>query len=72
MRFSWFGSTRDEIAAVVEDLIFRQGPNAYDEAIHLFEVVQTIGSSSITVVISFCGALFVLRLDELGARATMR
>jgi hypothetical protein len=27
---------------------------------------------SITVVISFCGELFALRLDELGARATMR
>jgi hypothetical protein len=27
---------------------------------------------SITVVISFCNGLFALRLDELGARATMR
>jgi serine/threonine protein phosphatase 1 len=45
MGFPWSGPTRAEVTAVTHDLIVRRGLNAYDEAIHIFEIARTIGSS---------------------------
>ena len=44
MRWAMFDPPRDEIAAVAGDLIARFGQQARDEALHLEEVAETLGS----------------------------
>ena len=58
MIFPWVGPSREQITAVSHDLIVRHGLNAYDEAIHLSEVAQFLGSSK-------NGKLYRLAADEI-------
>jgi hypothetical protein len=45
MQFRLFGPSQEEIDEVARDLIVRHGLDAYDEAVHLSEVIRLIPRS---------------------------